>query len=642
MSGPSLAVRLAAAVLSGMACLAVAAVPPDYADFSELDLEALLDQTIVTAAKHTQKVSDAPVAATVITAEEIAASGARSIPELLRTVPGLDVLQATSSTFDVSARGLNKPGSNAMLVLVDGRSVYDDVYGLVIWDQLTVSLEDIRVIEVIKGPGSAMHGANAFAGVINIITYAPGEQLGSTARTMVSDLGEAYGALRHAGRRADLSWKLTTIWDRSSDWEQDAPEAENVRFDAQARWTLRPDSWLAIGAGHNNGRNKLAPVSAPLTTDGVQHHVRADYVRADLMARWFTNAYDVTIDAIDSGLMGARTRLKSRLHDFEFQHALRPWSGHHVVWGGSYRHRRTEYGQPATGDDENIYAGFVLEEWSPRPDLRFSFGVRYEHHSLVGGHLSPRGGLVYKPAARHHLRLSYSKAYRDPAYVESRWRTEIELAPGVNQIVRGDLDNQSEEIASVEIGYQGMVRDGLLLTAALFHNRMDKIIAMETVATFPSPPALIPGMPSELAFVNGPSWIARGGEASLRTDPATWLRLTGQYSFVWLTDADTDERIERAPAHAAAAVARVRAAAGHHLQLTGRYRSASVWGDNHLPDDVAGEARLVLDAAWQVQPDGGKRRLTLAVENLLDRRFRDHSLAIEQRRRISASVMIGF
>ncbi len=631
--------------IAALAFVAAAAAPAEYTDFSELDLEDLLNQTIVTAAKHTQKLSDAPVAAVVITAEEIAASGARSIPELLRTVPGLDVLQATSSGFDVSARGLNKPGSNSMLVLIDGRSVYLDFYGLVVWDKLPVSMEDIKAIEVIKGPGSAMHGANAFAGVINIITFTAAEKPGSSTRVMASDLGESYGSFRHAAGRNNLSWKVTTAWDRGADWRSDIVEAENVRFEGQVRMDLGDDSWISTGAGHIGGHARTF-TPALLEADGSTDYARADFVRGDLALRWYTNIYEGEVDPLHVDLTGGVATLKSRMHDVEIQRSQRPGRGHHLLLGGSYRHLKTSFSQTGVDADEDVYAAFLLEEWSPRDYLLISAGLRYEQHSLVGANISPRGGIVVKPSWRHQVRLSYGKAFRNPSYIETYWRTDYELPmrpplPDLTQTMRGDLGNRSEEIEAVELGYQGLVRECLLVTASLFRNRIDGLITTQTIAYHPPP---LDAIPREIGFRNALSWRAIGGELSLRADPRPWLRMVGQYWYVRLEDSDTGDRIAKAPAHAASLTGRARMAQGHYLQLVGRYRSESSWeGLTFEPRDadLSGE-RLVMDAAWQIYLAGGGHRVTLAGENLFDKRFRDHPEAIEQRRRWAASVTVSF
>lgn len=625
-------------VVAGLtATTSLASAPPDFDDFSELDLESLLDQTIVTASKHPQKLVDAPVAATVITAEEIAASGARTIPELLRTVPGLDVLQSTSTTYDVSARGLNKPGTNSMLVLVDGRSVYVDFYGVVVWDQLSVSLEDIKAIEVIKGPGSAMHGANAFAGVINIITFTPDERPGNTVRTLVSGLGEGYGSLRHANRRGRLSWKLATAWDRASDWESDQIEAENARIDGQLRLDLPDDALLVVGGGHNNGWTQLIPLATPLLADGTNSYLRADYTRGDLLVRWYTNHWSVRIDPRVPRLEGLGARFESRLHDVELKHTLPLARSHLLLWGASYRHQDTRYSQLPSDHDEDITAAYLLEEWHLRPGLLLSLGLRYEHHSLVGGHLSPRGGLVFEPAPRHHVRLSFSRAFRNPSFLEAHWSARVEVAPGMVETLRGDPGNRPEEIDALEVGYQGLVHPGLLLNAAVFRHQLKRLIALETLSTFPSPPAPMPGIPAEEAFLNGASWDALGGEVSLQADVADWLRVTGHYSHVTLEDADTGANVGQAPGNSAALVARLRLGDLQHLQLTGRWRGKPTGTSGEVGDE-----RVVVDAAWQIQQPGWSHRIAIGADNLLDQRFRDQPLGIEHRRRWFASVSVTF
>jgi len=626
-------------------CAAVSAQDTvEYADFNELDLESLLDQTIVTASKHPQKLSDSPMSATVITADEIAASGARSIPELLRDVPGLDVIQATSSGFDTSARGLNKLASNAMLVLVDGRSVYVDIYGMTIWNQLSVSLEDIRTIEVILGPGSALHGANAYAGVINIITFAAGERPGTTIRSMATSLSEAYGSVRHSGRGGDHAWKVNTSWDRSSDWERDRHNAESVRLDAQVRREIGPDHWLALGAGHTNGQTEVMPSDTSLLTSGTSTYARAEYARDKLSVHCFLNAWDLDLRPESGNIMGAAIAATSYVHDLELRRAFTPRDDHHLLFGGSVRLKETRFEDTDADASETIWAGFILEEWNPSPQWCVSAGVRLEDSPLVGSHWSPRGGVVFKPSRRHALRASYSKAYRVPSYLESHWRQDVELIPGFPQVVRGCPDNDSEEIQSVELGYQGLLRDDLLVNAAVFYNEMDNLIAMRSMADYPSPPAPWPGIPMELAFVNANSWTARGGELSLQADPCGWLRLASQYSYVWLDHRGSESWESGAPKHHASVTAIVHPGRGHQLTLASRYRSAGDWPANAWSPDHDGtvDAIVVADLTWSVLLADGGHRATVAVKNLFDHRHRDHPLAIEQRQRVLASVTLNF
>lgn len=625
-----------------------ASEPPDYVDFSELDLESLLDQTIVTASKYEQKLSDSPVAATVITREDIAASGARSIPELLRDVPGMDVIHASSSGYDVSARGLNSLAANTLLVLVDGRSVYIDVYALTMWEQLPVSLEDIQAIEVIKGPGSAMHGANAFAGVINIVTIAPGEHPGTSMRTMASSRGEAYGSLRHSDRRGPLAWKLNTTWDRALDWERmdqgdrGEIESENVRWDAHVRHDLGPDSWAGLSGGLVNGNTVILPSDTYLRADGNSGYVRADYQHRGFSAQIFRNRWDLRLTPVSDSISSVIIDALSTVDDVELRQSLTLGSRHHVLLGASYRHKHTEFNTAEA--DESIWAGFVLEEWRPSESWSVSAGVRFEDHPLQGQTWAPRGGLVFKPAQQHAFRASYSKAHRAPSYLESYWQQEVSSIPGFPLLLRGDLDNSSETIEALEAGYQGLLHPNLLANVAVFHNTMDDLITMRTVGTYPSPPAPFEGIPAEMAFVNANAWTAVGGEFSLESDLKSWLRLSTQYSYVWLEDSDTGGWKSRAPRHHASITARLRPGGGHQIVLVGRHRSRAAWEPSAWLEGDDGKARAfsTMDLTWSLRLDAGGHRAVVGLHNVFDNRYREHPLALEQERRFLASLAMEF
>ncbi len=156
---------------------------------------------------------------------------------------------------------------------------------------------------------------------------------------------------------------------------------------------------------------------------------------------------------------------------------------------------------------------------TPSACRHISGGVRFEDHPLSGSRWSPRGGVVFQPAPRHALRASYSKAYRVASYLESYWQQEAAVVLGLTQLLRGSLDIEPEEIDSVELGYQGLLRDELLVNLAVFSNNVNKLIDLEVVAETTSPPAPFDDIPSELAFLNDDDWRARGVEIEIRADP---------------------------------------------------------------------------------------------------------------------------
>src|SRR6185295_2175571 len=188
---PAIFAAILFAVVSGRAQPLSEAGRPAAKDLTEASLEELMQIEVTSVSKKEQKLSSAPAAIYVITQEDVRRSGLSSIPELLRMVPGLEVARISSHQWAISSRGFNGQWANKLLVLIDGRTVYTPTSSGVYWDSQDVLLEDIERIEVIRGPGATMWGANAVNGVINIITRSAKETQGGaiTAGGGNEDLG---------------------------------------------------------------------------------------------------------------------------------------------------------------------------------------------------------------------------------------------------------------------------------------------------------------------------------------------------------------------------------------------------------------------------------------------------------------------
>ena len=169
-------------------------------DLSSATIEELMNIRVTSASRNPQTLHDSAAAVSVLTAEDIARSGANSIPELLRRVIGLNVGRINGTTWAVSARGFNWQFANKMLVLIDGRTVYDPFFSGVFWDIQDTMLEDIDRIEIIRGPGGSLWGANAVNGVINIITKPAGETQGGLLVLGGGNLEHGIGSVRYGGK----------------------------------------------------------------------------------------------------------------------------------------------------------------------------------------------------------------------------------------------------------------------------------------------------------------------------------------------------------------------------------------------------------------------------------------------------------
>ncbi|HMW87493.1 MAG TPA: TonB-dependent receptor plug domain-containing protein, partial [Nitrospira sp.] len=215
------------------------------------DLELLKEEeTVSIASRYEQPISQAPSNVYVVTDEDIRQSGATDLPTVLRRIPGLEVMQMTGADFNVSARGDNQPFANKMLVMVDGRSIYLDVQGNVFWKSLPVTLPEIKRIEVLKGPASAMYGFNAFDGVINIITKSPEEMKGTTLQFGGGEQGTISSAAIQAGTVGKFGYRLSIGRDQTQQWRDgDALAFRAHKFNVQTDYALSSTSKLQLSGG---------------------------------------------------------------------------------------------------------------------------------------------------------------------------------------------------------------------------------------------------------------------------------------------------------------------------------------------------------------------------------------------------------
>src|SRR5439155_13725296 len=187
----------------------------------DADADEIFEEQVVTASARSSSETRAPASLTIIGEDEIRMSGAATIPEILRRVPGIDMAEMNPSDSNVSIRGFNRRLANKVLVLVDGRSVYQDFLGGTFWPLIDVNIQDIDRIEVIRGPGSALYGANAFSGVVNIITRTGDEIAGARAAVQAGDHRTFQGAITTGGKTGKLTYKTSFAYERADKWTRD-------------------------------------------------------------------------------------------------------------------------------------------------------------------------------------------------------------------------------------------------------------------------------------------------------------------------------------------------------------------------------------------------------------------------------------
>ena len=522
---------------------ALEAVKNEYLD---LDITQLMNITVTSVAKKEQRLADAPAAVFVITQEDIHRSGVTTIPDALAMAPGLQVAKISASKWSVSSRGFAGYTSNKLLVLIDGRSVYSPAYSGTFWDSQNTLLEDVDRIEVIRGPGGTLWGANAVNGVINIITKKAEDTQGGLLRVGGGDQEPFMAAARYGGKISDTTFGrlyLTYNDHASNSLEEGGGDAEDgwqpvqggFRVDgspdSSKQWTLQGDLfetsgdqilspyWISqppfqttlIDTLDNKGGNLLGRWRQELSADSALT-VKAyyDYVnRNDALFNW---QYDT--------------------FDFDLQYETRLGQRQNLTMGTGYRsvqgdvHESFQVYLPDRND--NLYNAFLQDEINLLADaVWLTLGTKYEHNDYTGSEWQPSAKLLWKPAERHSLWTSVSRAVRTPAVVEQYGRVTLGAIPtpsGIGFInVVGNPDFTSEILWAYEAGYRWQARENLSFDLALFYNDYEDVYGL-------APSLSATGY--NLQFINEQSGAGKGFELAADWKPSSWLSFACAYSYL--------------------------------------------------------------------------------------------------------------
>jgi iron complex outermembrane receptor protein len=551
------------AVLAWLSTAAALAIeqqpPPKKPALPDLSLEELMNTEITSVAKKEQRVREAAVAVYVITQEDIRRSGATTIAEALRMAPGIDVARIDSNKWAISSRGLNGRFANKLLVLIDGRSVYTPLFSGVHWDVQDLLLEDIERIEVIRGPGATLWGANAVNGVINIISKRAVQTQGGLLVASAGSRERASGGLRYGGSLGEAAHYRVYAKYFDRDGFLDAPGAglsddwdafrAGFRIDRDGRssngFTLQGDVYTS----NVQGALAVATVVPPFTsllTDA------SDLSGGNLLGRYkrtFSGGSDMTLQ-----LYYDRTAREDKVHhetrntfDLDFQHHFKPATAHDVIWGLAARSTGdTIDGSSVLGFDprkrrDTLWSGFVQDEIALRgEELRLTVGSKFEHNDYTGFEIQPNARLLWTPHERHTLWASASRAVRTPSRFEHDALIHLGVLPPAPPALPlttvidllGSSRFESEELWAFEAGYRVQATSRLFLDAAAFYNTYDKFRSLEpglpALRTTPLPPHLVVVLRPENTF----DAIAYGAEAAATWSPSAHWKLSTSYS--WL------------------------------------------------------------------------------------------------------------
>lgn len=468
--------------------------PKEPADLFDMSIEELMNVEVAIASKNEVRMFDTPAAVYVVTSEDIRRSGATSIPDALRMVPGLQVASLSSSFTAVSSRGFNNLYAKRMLVMIDGRSIYTPLHGGVYWDMHDVMLQDVERIEVVRGPGGTLWGANAVNGIINIITKNAKDTQGGliTGGTGTEELG--LGSIRYGDKAGESTYyRVYSKYFNRDDRTRVAGGNGNDGWDV-FRGGFRIDSdpsdrdHVTLQGDFFEGNigkiNTINSLTAPLLSldKGV-----FGISGGNILSRWtrtFDDDSEITLQMYyDRTSRREVAYNESRdTYDFDFQHRFDASQNHEITWGVGY-HRTADNTRGTFSfylDPEdyvlNVYSGFVQDRISLISEkLALILGTKLEHNDYTQFEYQPSARLLWTPDEKHTIWTSVTRAVRTPTRFDNHSTVSFStfmLGPSLYSLeASGSDDVESEKVIAYEAGYRVSPTEKLFLDFTGFFNQ---------------------------------------------------------------------------------------------------------------------------------------------------------------------------
>ncbi|MEZ5331719.1 MAG: TonB-dependent receptor [Thermoanaerobaculia bacterium] len=558
-----------------LATLLVATAVPAQEDDGDEEKQTVEEVIVVTASRTEQKLQESPAAISVITSQEIEEAPVDDFGDVLRNVPGVNVAQFSARDVQVTSRGSTNSLAASQLVLVDGRSIYLDFFGFVIWEYLPVNPGEIQQVEVVRGPGSAVWGANAMTGVINVITKRPRDMVGTTVTVGGGELSTLYGRFTHAGVSDKLGYKISAGWYEQDPYDRPTgtvPGTNTPYPNFQNQGTEQPK--LDLRFDYDSNESTTWRFSGGYAgTDGIIHsgigpfdvdsgsslsYVQAGWSHGSKRAGLFVNVLDGdAINLLTFGPTGERLLLgfESETYNLDYSDTKVLHDSHIFTFGANARHNAFDLTIAPAGDNRDEYGVFVQDEILFGDHVRWLVGARWDDIDPIGSVVSPRTSLLFSPNADHTFRISFNRAFRAPSliqnYLDVVILNQVTLPTGpyiFPSVARGNEDLQEEQLDAVEVGWVGTF-GSTTATVSVYRNKTKDSQDFFTAGTYtgsnpppnfplpafvldvPPPLGLSGLLPSAFSYRNIGEIVDQGLEFSLQGRPSAEWNWFFNYSY---------------------------------------------------------------------------------------------------------------
>ena len=527
-------------------------------DLKQLSLEQLGTVEVTTTSKEPEEVWNTPAAIYVITQEDIRRSGATSVPEILRMVPGVEVARIDSDHWSVGIRGFGSEFSKSVLVLIDGRSVYTPLFAGVYWELQNVLLEDVERIEVIRGPGGTIWGANAVNGVINIITKSTKDTHGALTSVSGGNVDQGIGEFRYgAGNGNRLDFRVYGLgFGRAAEFHPDHSSFDDWQTGQggfRTDWQLNARDSLTLQGdmykGYDGERVDVAHYSPPSTEQFDEPH---DNTGENLLGRWRRQVntdsdFQLQVYYDRTSQLSPQLDETRNTVDVDFLYHLNLNDRQNLLFGAGARWSPDSITQKFDTLDfepheetDSIYSWFAQDQIAVIPD-KFSVivGSKFEHNNYSGFEIQPNVRAIWTPTTHQSLWAAVTRAVRTP----SRLDTDLQLTDFLGQAaggpplylqVVGDKNFKSEQLLGTELGYRTLLTKKLYVDVAYFYNDYSDLYGYgpTSILVEATPPPL--HVVAQVPLANATKGDTTGIEIAPDWKPFSWWELKGSYSFLHL------------------------------------------------------------------------------------------------------------
>ncbi len=601
-------------------------------DLLNLSVEDLLNVEVISVAKKAKSLNDSPAAIYVINQDDIKRIGASSIPEALRIAPGINVARIDANKWAVSARGFNGRFANKLLVLIDGRNTYTRAFSGVYWENQDLMMEDIERIEVIRGPGATLWGANAVNGVINIITKHSADTQGKLLAAGGGTEEQGFGAFRYGDTISPDTTARAYIkgFIRDNSSEHSGEKAKDdwkkvqagFRIDSQA--SAKDNLIIQGDIFHSTITQQLTPaqLTPPFKStinDDIDNlggnlllrHMHSFSSTSDYSMQFFYDAYNR-----DEGF------IKESRHtlDFDFQHHFTLLERNDIVWGAGYRysydnwHFAPSFRLNSNSRNDHLFSAFIQDEITLLENtLWLTLGSKFEHNDYTGFEAQPTARLLWAPHHHHRLWAATSRAVRTPSRINNGVKivaNAFQAGPNITALtVSGSENFESEQVISYELGYRTTQINNVSIDFTAFYNDYSHLKSNETLTAIP-PSGSITYTELPTLFANNNSAQTYGFEIATVWQMLDWWRWDINYSLLKMQFDGQDAAAETGTAPQQSTSVRSAVSMTKEIDLDLLFRHI----DTYKTPDIKAYVSMDIRLAWRPVKN---LELSLTAQNLL-------------------------